>query len=49
MSGLSDFEIYLQRYMQQHRLPRDDVLQLAVVREVKRYYESREGGTQCEP
>ena len=46
---MSDFESYLERYMQTYRLPRDEVLQLAVVREVKRYYESREGGTQCEP
>lgn len=46
---MSDFEIYLEKYMKQYRLPRDDVLKHAVVREVQRYYESREGGTQCEP
>ena len=46
---MNDFEIFLEKYMQKHCLPRDDVLKHAVVREVKRYYESREGGTQCEP
>ena len=47
--SVSDFEAYVKKYMERYCLPRDDVLQLAVVREVKRYYESREGGTQCEP
>lgn len=37
---MSDFETYLEKYMQQYRLPRDDILEHAVVREVKRYYEA---------
>ena len=46
---MGDFEEYVKKYMERYCLPRDDVLKLALVREVKRYYESREGGTRCEP
>lgn len=37
---MSDFEIYLEKYMQCYRKPRDVALEHAVVREVKRYYEA---------
>lgn len=46
---MNDFEIFLEKYMKSYCLPRDDALKHALVREVKRYYENREGGTLCEP
>ena len=40
---LSDFELYLQRYMTKHKLPRDEAIQHKLVQEAKKYYEEKEG------
>ena len=39
----TDFELYLQRYMTKHKLPRDEAIQHKLVQEAKQYYEEKEG------
>lgn len=45
----SDFEAYVERYCRKHKITPEEAKQHALVRDVKEYYESMEGGLTCEP
>lgn len=44
-----DFEAYVERYCKKHQITPDEAKTHMLVREVRKHYETEEGGLICEP
>lgn len=44
-----DFNAYVERYCKKHQITPEEAKEHLLVKEVRKYYESEEGGLVCEP
>lgn len=45
----ADFEAYVKRYCKKHKITPEEAKEHALVKDVRKYYETEEGGLICEP